>query len=67
MTEDYKNWCKEAFENWVRQQIDCWLMEDGAWDDRLEDEEDDFDYADLEWIRDNLKVSKIVVEEVSDE
>lgn len=53
---------KEMFEYWIRKTIDCWLHEYGAWDDLIGD--DDFEEEDWEWIRDNLFVAEIKIEEI---
>lgn len=55
---------KAAFESWIREQINSWISERGAWDDRLEDEDDDFDEDDWEYIRTHLKVESITITEV---
>lgn len=54
---------KEAFKDWIIDQIDEWKHEYTAWDGRIEDEDDDFNEEDWEWIKENLFVSEIKIEE----
>lgn len=63
MSNELKDYRKEAFKDWILEQVDQWKHEYSAWDGRIEDEEDDFNEEDWEWIRDNLSVSKIEVSE----
>lgn len=57
-------WRKERFIGWIQETVSDWICERGAWDHYLDDPDDDFDEEDWEWIRDNLKIESIKVEEV---
>lgn len=60
--EQMKEFRVDVFRGWIHSQIDSWLCEYGAWDSLIED--GDIDEEDWEWIRDNLKVVDIVIEDI---
>lgn len=65
MTYKNKEYAKEMFTQWIRETVDAWLCEYGAWDDKLEDENDDFNHEDWEYIKNNLKF-EVTIQEVGE-
>lgn len=64
MNDNLLEYRKQAFAEWIDSQISIWLHEYGAWDDRIEDEDDDFNEEDWDFIRNNLRVTNITIEEI---
>lgn len=64
MSDSLLEYRKAKFEEWVRDQIDSWLYEYSAWDNMFG--YDDFDGEDWDFIKSNLRVANITIEEIGE-
>lgn len=61
MSDNLLEYRKQMFEIWIREQIDNWVCEIDAWDHMFDGE---FDGDDWDFIKNNLRVTNITIEEI---